>query len=225
MPYARRGYRKRSYRKRPYARSRRMPWYNKKYSVGEIASSAWKGVRYLKTLVNSEMYKKDNASSITPDSASGSVVHLSDIAQGDGDDQRSGLSVFARSLWLQIISTIHTTADNTNYRVMVVCDTQQVGDGTPTVATILDGVGINTPLNSATVGRFSVLYDKVYNLADAIMVTRIHRIYLPLSKHIRYNGSAGTDIQKNGIYLVAVSSEATNTPTLNYNSRLSYRDN
>jgi len=53
MPYKRKGYRRR----------RRAPWYRRKYNALQLAAKAMKGVRYVKGLVNSEMFNTTQAAS------------------------------------------------------------------------------------------------------------------------------------------------------------------
>lgn len=225
MPYAskRRYRKKRSYRPR---RGSRAPWYNRpiRYSVSDIASMAYKGVNYLKGLVNSEVYKFDTDTSSSPSTA-GTITHLSAIAQGDAENSRSGNSIYLRSVLVNGVMQIHASATSTTYRIMIVSDSQQVGDTSPAISDILNSVGVTSALNRGTVGRFSVLYDKMFNINTAATPTRCHKIFLPMLRHVRFNGAATTDIQRNGIYLVLISNEATNTPSFAYFSRCSYHDN
>nr|UOF81906.1 capsid protein [Cressdnaviricota sp.]UOF82584.1 capsid protein [Cressdnaviricota sp.] len=214
-------------KKRPYARQGRSnAWYNQKYSFVpmDVAMSALKGVRYLKTLVNSEMYKYDKTSNILPDST-GATIALSDIAQGDGDNQRTGLSIFSNSLYFRLKGTIHVSATATQIRILLVRDNQQIGDTSPSISDVLEGIGMETPLNNTTVGRFTILRDWVINLNSQGTQNFFRQAYIPCYKHIRYNGTASTDVQKNGLYLLHMSNEVTNTPSLYYYSRLNYRDN
>ena len=41
-------------------RRRRTPWYNRKYSTAQIARAAWRSAKYIRGLVNSEMFHKSN---------------------------------------------------------------------------------------------------------------------------------------------------------------------
>lgn len=200
-----------------------VPWWKRKYSVGDLAHTAWRGVRYLKGLVNSETFKFDTSTTVNP-SSTGAVVHLTAIAQGDGDSDRNGNSVFSRSLYIRGIMTKNASATTTFLRVLIVRDNQQVGDGTPGVTDILESAANTAPLNSNTVGRFTVLWDRIFALDSDKLTDQFVR-FIPMRYHIRYNGSAGTDIQKGGLYLVHLSDQATNTPSLNFHARVGYHDN
>ena len=48
---------------------------------------------------------------------------------------------------------------------------------------------------------------------------------MKLWTHIRYNGTADTDIQKGGLYILFISDQASDYPTCDYQTRLGYHDN
>lgn len=219
MPMSRR-YRKR----KTYRRKSTTPWYNRRYNALQLASKAAKGVWYLKGLVNSELLKLDVGASTTPTNVtSQSLILMNGIAQGDGDGQRTGNSIFMRSINTNLFFEKNTSATFTYIRIMFVQDTQQIADTTPTVADVLDS-DYASHLNKNTVGRFKVLMSKIITLNPNYPSTA-KKFNYATRHHIRFNGSASTDVQKGAIYMLLLSSEATNTPTVRYNSRLSYHDN
>lgn len=65
----------------------------------------------------------------------------------------------------------------------------------------------------------SICQDNVSNKLKVLPVN------LRFDHHIRYNGSASSDIQKGGIYMMVLSNEATNGSSFTYNLRLGYYDN
>lgn len=197
--------------------------YNSRFSLSDVAKELWK----LKGLVNSEMYKFDLSNNALSPSNTGTVTHLTSIAQGDGDGARTGNSVFVRSA--NIKGYIQRNAAGSGVQIVklsLVIDKQQVGDSAPTWADIYEGTDVNCHLNSDTVGRFSILWTRTYildNLSTPLAKFDLNKV---MRHHVRYNGVNGTDIQKGGLYLVAVSSQATsNFPALNFDSRISYHDN
>lgn len=215
MPYKRKFYKK---------RGRKRPWYKKKYSAMDAGRYALSQIWKLKGLVNVEKKKLDTISTGSAISNSGTIVHLSAIAQGDGDNNRSGNSVYARSLNLKGTLSMHGSASNTFVRMSLVMDTQQIADTSPSFTDIYENSDINSHLNNTTVGRFKVLCSRTYNLS-VTNTNKILYINKAMRHHIRYNGSASTDQQKGALYLVFVSNEATNTPNVNYEARLTYIDN
>lgn len=204
----------------------RQAWYNKKYSVGQMASSAMRGVSYLRGLVNSEKYKYDTSVSIT--STSTGVLHsLATVAQGDGDSARTGNSIFVRNLSIQGNTSRNSSGtypDGQIVRIMLVKDGQQIGDTAPAVTDILETASVNSFLNSDTVGRFTVLWNKKYKL-DSQNPNQLIKYNKKLWHHVRYNGTSGSDIQKGGLYLLIISNEATYGPAMGLQCRLSYHDN
>lgn len=213
--------RKSNYRRKAAAAS---AWYDKKYSAKDLAIKALKNTQYLKGLVNSEMYKYDLASSQTI-SNTGSVVALANIAQGDTDATRTGNSLLARKMFMRMTFTQAAAADDTLYRVIFFIDKQQVGDTSPAVSDVLDTVSTLAPLNSATTGRFKILKNYFFHTSNSSDTVNHKVCYKDLYHHIRYNGTAAADIQKGGIYMLVLSDQSVNVPTIFYNWRLSYHDN
>lgn len=217
MP-ARRQYGRRS------RRARRTPWYRRKYDAMSLAAKAAKGVWYLKGLVNSEMLHNQNLGSTTS-SSTGTMTLLNGMAQGDTSSQRTGNSILMRNVHLRLVFTQNPTAVSTIYRVMLILDTQQIGDTNPSVTDVLESASPLSPLATGTSGRFKVLKSWFFTTDDDKSQTKIIQFYKDFRFHTRYNGTANTDIQKNGLYLLHLTDQATNTPTLNYSWKVGYHDN
>lgn len=201
-------------------------------SFGKYATNArWLAsqVMWLKRMVNVEIKKYDAnvAEGTALDSNPGLVYPLHEMAQGDTDQTRSGNSIKPLSVLIRGRLTNNATAVNTLVRVLLVLDTQQIADTTPSVSDILDPSYQfwNAPLNNNTVGRFKVLSDRKYQLTTVSTPIREFKIYQKLYGHIRYNGANSTDIQKGGIYLMFISDQATNKPTFGFQTRLAFTDN
>lgn len=219
MPYRRRT----SIRRR----RRRTPWYNRKYSTMQLAKKAWRGVKMIRGLVNSERMYQDTFVGLGQKSK---ITLLNGLAVGDNNNNRTGNSVLMRSLYLRGFIQIHPSVTvNSRVCVMLVWDTQQIADTTPAITDILTNDNPEAVLNTAmigyTAGRFKILMRKNYNLIPGQRPTINIDKYFKLYKHAKYNGTAATDIQKNGLYCVVLSSEVTNFPTCNVNARLGYHDN
>lgn len=117
-----------------------------------MAYSAYKGVRYITGLVNSEVFKHDINYS-TPIDNTGVLIPLTGLAEGNGDDDRTGNSIFVRSVNLDGSLAINGT-NNTLVKIALIKDTQQQSDSTPSYTDVYESASINTHLNSNTVGRF-----------------------------------------------------------------------
>lgn len=189
-----------------------------------IAQQAWNATKYLKGLVNSEMFHHDKGSDATAISTTGVITHLTDIEVGDDVGKRTGNSILLRSFLRRIRFTKHASATTTFIRMMIVQDKQQVGDTTPAISDILEYVDVDSPMKLGSAGRFKVMLNRMIAL-DSNKPTYHRETYRKLYSHIRYNGNAAADIQKNGIYLVLISDQATNTPLTDWYVRLGYHDN
>lgn len=195
---------------------------NAAYATAMVAA---RNIRYIKGLVNSELYKYDiGTTAVAVNNSTGQVIHLSTLGQGDTDATRTGNSVLAKSILVNMDFVRNSSATITFLKCMIVIDTQQVSDTAPTISEILDQTSTLSPLNNSTVGRFKVLKNYNFSLHDNKPCTSL-KFFQKMYHHIRFNGPFSTDIQKGGIYLVVLSDQPTNTPTMYYNSRLSYHDN
>lgn len=189
-----------------------------------LANTALHGVRQLKGIINSE--KKYHTVSISGAmSSSGSVQALTAISQGDTNSTREGNSLLLKSLYLRMCITQHSSAVSTFYRLLLIKDLQQVSDTSPGVTDIISSATIGSGLNKSNAGRFQVLHEFVFSTDNSKTTTRFIKKYIPQNFHIRYNGTTSTDIQKNGLYLVYLSDQGTNTPNLNATIVSSFYDN
>lgn len=205
-------------------RRRRTPWYRRKYDALSLAAKAAKGVWYLKGLVNSEMLH-NQATGTTFSPNIGTITLLNGMAQGDTSSQRTGNSILMRNIFLRLGFQQHPSATTTTYRVMLVLDTQQVGDTSPTISDILETVNVYSPLSTASSGRFKVMKNWFFNTNNVSTTFRALNYYKDVRFHTRYNGPANTDIQKNGLYLITLSDQATNAPSFTYTWKVGYHDN
>lgn len=221
-------YRRRNF-KRTFRRRRRTntAWYNRKYSVMQMASKALKGVNYIRGLVNSEKFKHDLIGS-SAISQAGVMTHITNISQGDGEGQRTGNSIFVRNVNIRGSLIKDTSATVTRVRLMLIIDKQQVGDTTPNPGDVLDSVGTSNSvysfLNNDTVGRFTILKSRLYSLTEDTPVINVNWNF-NLRHHVRYNGAGATDIQRGGIYILQIGTESANFPSFDRAIRVSYHDN
>lgn len=206
-------------------RGRRAPWYRRKYNAVQLATKALRGLRYVKGLVNSEMLHNRIGGNITIDSTGG-LLSLAAISQGDTDSGRTGNSIFARNLFMNLNVKVNSTNLSTQFlRIILLQDNQQVSDTTPSISDVLDSAYPNAPLNQSTAGRFTIIRNWEFYLNTATNPGKVIKKYFKLWHHIRYNGSASTDIQRGGLYLLYISDQAVNPPTAGYQIKLGYHDN
>lgn len=203
-------------------------WYNKKYSAFQLAERAVKEIHYLKGLINSE--KKFNTLAVTGTVPfTGTVAHLSIISQGAANDQRNGLSVLCRSIYIRgSVENQHTTATSSRFIVFI---DKNDSDGTiPSNINLLlqaSSVGTtqapNSMLNRDNLGRFKILSSKMINTSPTDLA-RNFKFFIPLRHHIRWDTAGSTS--KGHIYFAIVSNQsAPNAPVITYTTRISYYDN
>lgn len=208
-------------------RRRRVAWYNKPYTAKSLAIKALKNVRYIKGLVNSEMYSIiQSGSSGLNVGSSPWVLNLTGISMGDQKDQRTGNSVLLRNIYCRFQFLNHSSATATCIRMMLVLDTQTVADeSTLSTTDILESNSTLSSLSTTTAGRFKVLKNYFFVLNNQGNTSKVITLNKPMYHHIRYNGTASADIQKGAIFLIAFSDQSSNTPTLWYNTKIKYHDN
>lgn len=223
------------YAKKPYKKPK---WYRKKYDAIGLAKKALQGLWYVKGMINCEKHKmefSDISGYNIPNT--GNVSLLSGIAIDDTDSGRTGNSILARGLYYNYLIRNATSSPQTSsiVRIIIFQDTQQVSDSFPisTTTGLLEYTSgprvVNSPLDSNTVGRFNILYDRTHNLDTVNEVQKKASGYIPLRTHLRYNGSSSSDVQKNNIYMISMADTTTgalNNPVMvSFVSRLYFYDN
>lgn len=217
MPYKRRA-------RRGRRRRRVVNWYNRKYSPMQLAAKAYSGMKYLKSVINVE--KKVHDVTETTAVTTATITSLCQISQGDSNILRDGNSIKAVYLGLKWYLVCHPSATSCLVRFLVVKDNQQIADTIPAAGDVLNSVTLNSFLNKDTLGRFSILMDRRMHLTlNGSNRTLFGHADFPLQHHIRYNGAAAADVQKGGLYLIMMSDQPINSPTLDLRSRLRFVDN
>lgn len=208
-------------------RRRKRSYLRRGASALNIAVKAIKGVRYLKSITNSERkFKGSGTVTATIDDA-GTVQPLLELNDGPADGERTGLSVKWVDFKFRYVAKINATSQtDTQMRIILFCDKQQVSDSDTNVGNVLEGVTTYAPINNKLgLSRFRILYDRQISLNSVNRSTIIVNRNFKVSIKTRYNGIAFTDIQKNGIYLLLLSGETANLPTFVFNFSGHYIDN
>jgi len=154
--------------------------------------------------------------------ATGSVGHISQIAQSDLQGGRTGSTINLTSL--SVKATFTRAADdvggNDKLQWAIVVDKGQVADTTPTAGAVFASTDPFFALpNLGNVDRFRFLY--VSKALDCRQMGLDSDNTAPATRDncfefqwtgnlkISYNGAATSDIEKNGIYCVALSTAAS----------------
>lgn len=195
--------------------------------VAYKAYRAYQEVMKMRQLINVEKKKFDAENISTIGTGAVTPVDPSLIAQGDTDQLRNGNSILVNGLLLKGTMLKHASSGSQRIRVLVLIDLQQVADTDPSYTNIIDPTftdQILAPLNNESVGRYKMLMNRVFTL-DTNKPNQTFQRYFKLSHHIRYNGTASTDVQKGGIYVFAVCDDNVNQPSLTMQSRTYFYDN
>lgn len=189
-----------------------------------MARLAYRGVKYLKSIVNVEHHKVDTTVISGTQNTTPLVSHVTAIATGDTEGSRSGNSILAKYLYLKTTFNLNVSSNFSRIRLVVVRDKQQIADTAPAMTDVYESASTIAFVNKNTVGRFDILLDKMVSL-DSRNPQIVWDKYIRLQSHVRFNGTASTDQQKGAIYVMLVSDQTTNLPSAAVAARLCYVDN
>lgn len=206
---------------------------NTRISLGQLARGTWDVVRGIGTHVaafNTEKKMFDTLTLNANITYNGVIYNLSNIAQGDDYNQRTGISI--RPVGSRLCYSVSINQSNTTHscRVMLLGDMDNNGVD-PTAATILENVGnpysTISAMNHYGGSRFKVFFDKT------VIVDPYHPLYQECAVevfkdwHVLYQGTAGADTSdwEGALLLFVVSNDSTSGPTFSLHNRLFYVDN
>lgn len=209
-------------------------------SVGKYFGDAWSlakrtavGLNEIRKLINVEhKYVDTNTNSTT--SVTGVVTYLNGISQGDGISDRDGDSI--RVLKFQLAGCVfrNTAATaNETVRVLVVRDLQNQGaiilgtDVLETLGTSLAPYQFADMLNGHFYNnRFTIVYDELFAI-NANDSTAPFRFETSHPCHIAFRGTSNAvaSAGAGAYFLIAISNTGSNTPFVDFSSRIIYTDN
>lgn len=207
-------YYRRSYRSRK-------PKYTTYGSAKFLARKAYSGVKFLKSIVNAEKKFFDTLVSGSLTNA-GTVNVLNAISAGDDAMNRNGNSIKLIHLYCRM--TFEQIIDTKNFvRIIIFSDlaNQGIAPSTTDVLTVAD---VDSMTNLDNVARFQILFDKCYGLSNAYP-TVSKRVYQRLGFHIKFDGTASGDWQKNSLFVLMLDSNTTSHAVSNSTFRIAYYDN
>lgn len=168
--------------------------------------------------------------------------HLTYIAQGDTASSRDGNVISIRSIHLRgLVYFTNDVNEAVSCRILIVKDKQQVSDTAPAITDILDTTVVSNDITQmynypAQEKRFKILYDKSFGMNINTLTYNGSGINtgdrnIPFEKwlfpkcKVYYNGTAGSDIQKNGIYVYVFQTGSSINTTLRLTGQVCYTDN
>lgn len=183
-------------------------------------------VAWLKSVVNVERKYNDITFANTVTETENFQL-LNGLATGDTGQTREGQSIKCTASFLRLYATMNASATTTQLRIILLIDTQPNAQ-VPTSAELLtSNTNILSPLLIAYGGRFKVCLDKIFRM-DTNKLNVEFKYYKKLRFHTKYNTNVDggiDDITKNSYYLMMVSDQPTNAPTVNWWHRLRFIDN
>jgi len=172
--------------------------------------------------------------------ASGHVASMVAIAQGDTQSTRTGNEILLKNWKINIFAnraSTNSAGANAYFRFAVVCDKQQVADTTPGADDIFSTVApaLASP-ELAGLERFKFLYvspivdlnriqpDSDHLTAVTPTANSAFEVTGKCDIKIGYNGTASTDLQKNGVFLCVLVSGMNNEFDFTCVSRVGFVD-
>lgn len=178
-------------------------------------------VKKLKRTISPEVKVFDAGGQVNIGS-SGTVTELFIPSQGDTYINRSGIVVQPKSLQFRCNFAMASAAVNTAFRIILFRGVRESGVAY-TTGEILLSAAIDQPLVWLTRDKFTVIADKTFMLNDSGASGGYYNRSFSMKKKTHFTGN-GTGVQDGGIYMLLISSEATNTPAFDWHSRVSFTD-
>lgn len=170
-------------------------------------------------------FKDVNSSSVAV-SSTATITLLNGMAPGDSAITREGQTITMLYSWFQFDMIVNSSATATVCRFLIVYDMQANGAAFAASDLFVSATNLNSPFLIGYNQRFRVIWDRRYQLSTVGSNYQvIKKIFKKMNHKTQYNGgTAGTvaDIATGSLYLVLISDEPTNTPTLSYYHRLRF---
>lgn len=183
---------------------------------------------WLKQRTGNVERKYSDVNATTTYSSTPTLTLLNGLSLGTTSETRNGQSIKMVSMQLRMTGSINASATTTQVRFIIFRD-RQANAAAPTAANLLENsTGINSPLNLDYGKRFKVYIDKEFMMSLNGTAALRYEKYMKVIFHVDYNtGNTGTiaDITTNSLYILIMSDQATNTPTIAWYFRMRYIDN
>ncbi len=219
------------YKKPYYRRKRKKHWGYTNYNKGLTLGAKALGIALAtKRLLNVEFKSIDNVLNVQPITTTGLTLNLATIGQGTGESEREGNQIKVTSVYLDYFISINASATDTTIRIMIFVDKQPNGASTTLTELLSDPTSpanIVSPINLGNKYRINMLYNKRHQLSINGRRNAQGKRYIKQQLKVRYSGSGSTisALTTNNIRFIAISDEATNTPTIECSMRTRFIDN
>lgn len=195
-----------------------------------------KDVSYLKSVLNVERKYLDASFTMTPDNTSSSggthIVLLNGMVAGTGSSNVVGRSVRNKTLQVKCGLNINASAPNaTRVKLVLVYDRYPQGTGGLQWTDLYNDSNVNSLRNWTTKERFRILGQRLINLDVYDDYEKNVSFYVKFRgaiSHTKWNAPPNATIgaiERGAMYILAMSDEATYTPTVVGRMRLTWVDN
>ncbi len=186
----------------------------------------------VKRIIDAELKVRDlGIGPIEIPSVTGSVVHISNIAQGDANTERNGNWIKPTS-WMGTITLQGNNADAgagivPQYRVGIACwKENQTINPFELIKVMQDTLAPHQQFNIENKGQFKILWSRTGILSqddDNPQFLKVHRFYVKPPMKILYDDAA---FKNNHLFIFAYTDVDTgaNPPSYSFDTRLRYTD-
>lgn len=196
----------------------------------QVATKALSTAYAIKKLLNVERKYLSVYNTSTP-ATTPTIIFLTGSAQGDTQNSRQGNSIKMSSISMKLQFLLNASATTTFIRVILFKDKASNGV-VPTHQELLEStdsqpwyIANYNPDNCPT--RFKVVSDSTHILEANGNTGKQYSKYFKVNTHVKYDGTGSTQAEATTghYYLLVVSDEVTNVPTIRNNLTLRYIDN
>lgn len=184
------------------------------------ASATAKKALYLAQRADHAERREFDSEYLTSPDSTGYVAGISRVGQGDRVDNREGNQIRPVSISFKNKATIHASATSTTIRYIIF----QWKSGIPVLTdttSILESANTNSFKALAKKYQSKILYDTTVSLNSVNKPEITWQKTIKVSNWVSFEGS-GADPATNGLYMLVLSDEATNTPSINFQHRLAF---
>lgn len=162
-----------------------------------------------------------NASVVSlPIPSTGNIYEQTNVAGGTDNNDRIGNVIQATSIKMKATLTKHASASSSMLRVMFVKYNQ---DALTSVTDVLQTASYLSQKSIEHRYDSKVLFDRTYNV-DTDNPKKSFNINLKTKFPIYFGGNLSSDLERNGIFMIVISDEPTNTPTLSWTSTFYFHE-
>lgn len=166
---------------------------------------------------------KDVSQAATTITTTATVTNLAPMSSNSTATTAVGTQFQVKS-WLWRASITPNATAGVNYLRVILVRDKQSNLAAPAIADVLESsTNYMSPLKDAYSDRFKVLFDKMYTVDTDANGSQVDKIYRKLNFKISFE-SASNLPYTNGLYLLQLSDQATNGPSVAWYSRVRYID-